>query len=94
MSEPSPPPTVFHMLEKNVGRRIVTILDPSYGFEGKLVAVTLEPPGIWLSDAEVVTLRSTIAQPIPQIVSKEKRSEIFINLNSVRRIEVLHTDET
>jgi len=69
---------------------MVAILDPSYGFEGTLVAVTQEPPGIWLSDAEVVTLRSTIAQPIPQVVSKEQRSEVFINLNSVQRIEVLH----
>jgi len=93
MSQAMPPPTVFHMLERNIGRRIVAILDPSYGFEGVLAAVTQEPPGIWLSDAERVTLRSTIAQPIPQVVSREKRSEIFINLNSVRRIEVLHRSE-
>jgi len=69
---------------------MVAILDPAYGFEGTLVAVTREPPGIWLSDAEIVTLRSTIAQPVPQVVSKEQRSEVFINLNSVQRIEVLH----
>ena len=94
MPETGLPPTVFHMLERNIGRRIVAILDPSYGFEGTLAAVTREPPGIWLSDAEVVTLRATIAQPIPQIVSREKRSEILINLNSVRRIEVLHRSET
>ena len=93
MSETGPPPTVFHKLERNIGRRIVAILDPSYGFEGTLAAVTREPPGIWLSEAEVVTLRSTIAHPIPQVVSREKRSEIFINLNSVRRIEVLHKSE-
>ena len=90
MSKTGPPPTVFHILERNIGRRMVAILDPAYGFEGTLVAVTREPPGIWLSDAEVVTLRSTIAQPIPQVVSKEQRSEVFINLNSVQRIEVLH----
>ena len=90
MSKAGPPPTVFHILERNIGRRMVAILDPAYGFEGTLVAVTREPPGIWLSDAEVVTLRSTIAQPIPQVVSKEQRSEVFINLNSVQRIEVLH----
>ncbi len=71
----------------------MTIVDPSYGFEGVLSAVTREPPGIWLSEAEMVTLRSTIAQPIPQIVSREDRSEIFVNLNSVRRIEVLHESE-
>ena len=90
MSKAGPPPTVFHILERNIGRRIVAILDPSYGFEGTLAAVTLEPPGIWLSHAEIVTLRSTIAQPVPQVVSREDRSEVFVNLNSVQRIEVLH----
>ena len=90
MSETGPPPSVFQILERNIGRRIVAILDPSYGFEGTLAAVVLEPPGIWLSDAEVVTLRSTIAQPVPQVVSRENRSEVFINLSSVQRIEVLH----
>lgn len=90
MSKAGLPPTVFHILERNIGRRMVAILDPAYGFEGTLVAVTREPPGIWLSDAEVVTLRSTIAQPVPQVVSKEQRSEVFINLSSVQRIEVLH----
>jgi len=90
MSKAGPPPTVFHILERNIGRRMLAILDPTYGFEGTLVAVTREPAGIWLSDAEVVTLRSTIAQPVPQVVSKEQRSEVFINLSSVQRIEVLH----
>jgi hypothetical protein len=90
MSKAGPPPTVLHILERNIGRRMVAILDPSYGFEGTLAAVTREPPGIWLSDAEIVTLRSTIAQPVPQVVSREKRSEVFINLRSVQRIEVLH----
>ncbi len=90
MSETSIPPTVFHMLERNVKRKVLVILDSSYGFEGVLVAVTRDPPGIWLSDAEAVTLRSTIAQPIPQVASREERSEIFVNLNSVQRIEVLH----
>jgi len=93
MSKTGPPPTVFHILERNIGRRMLAILDPSYGFEGTLVAVTREPPGIWLSDAEVITLRTTIAQPIPQVVSKEQRSEVFINLSSVQRIEVLHEVE-
>lgn len=90
MSKAGPPPTVFHILERNIGRRMVAILDPSYGFEGTLAAVTREPPGIWLSDAEIVTLRSTIAQPVPQVVSREQKSEVFINLSSVQRIEVLH----
>ena len=90
MPEQSIPPTIFHMLEKNVGRKIRVILDPSYGFEGKLSAVTREPPGIWLSDADAIILRATIAQPIPQIARREERSEIFLHLNSVQRIEVLH----
>ncbi len=78
------------MLEKNMGKEIRVILDPSYGFEGTLVAVTNEPAGIWLSDAEAIVLRATIAQPIPQVATREDRSEIFIHLNSVQRIEVLH----
>jgi hypothetical protein len=90
MPEQSIPPTIFHMLEKNVGKKIRVILDPSYGFEGKLSAVTREPAGIWLSDADAVILRATIAQPIPQIARREERSEIFLHLNSVQRIEVLH----
>ena len=68
----------------------MVILDPSYGFEGKIVAVTHDPPGIWLSNADAIILRATIAKPIPQVVGKENRSEVFINLNAVQRIEVLH----
>jgi len=81
------------MLERHVGQKISVILDPSYGFEGTLTAVTREPPGIWLSDAKATVMRSTIAQPIPKVVSREERSEIFINLNSVQRVEVLHKGE-
>ncbi len=91
MSEHDLPPSIFHMLERNVGKKVRIILDPSYGFEGTLVAVTSEPAGIWLSDAEAIVLRSTMAQPIPQVASREERSEIFLNLHSVQRMEVLHT---
>jgi hypothetical protein len=91
MPEQSIPPTVFHMLEKNLGNQMRVILDPAYGFEGTLVAVTREPAGIWLSNAEAIVLRATIAQPIPQVASREERSEIFLHLNSVQRIEVLHS---
>jgi hypothetical protein len=90
MPEQDLPLSIFHMLEKTLGKQIRVILDPSYGFEGTLVAVTHEPAGIWLSDAEAVVLRSTIAQPIPQVASREERSELFLHLNSVQRIEVLH----
>jgi hypothetical protein len=90
MPEPSLPLSIFHMLERNVGKRILVILDPTYGFEGVLAAITHQPAGIWLSDAEAVVLRATIAQPIPQVTSREEKSEIFLHLNSVQRIEVLH----
>jgi len=93
VSESRLPPNVFQMLERNVGRKVVAILDPSYGFEGTLAAVTHDPPGIWLSNADAIIMRATIAQPIPQIVGKEHRSEVFIHLNSVQRIEVLHKGE-
>ncbi len=93
MSESGPPPTVLQMLERNVGRKIMVILDPSYGFEGTLVAVTREPPGIWLSNADAVIMRATIAQPLPHVVGKENRSEVFIHLNSVQRIEILHKSQ-
>jgi len=91
MSEKGPPPTVFQILERNMGHRLLVILERDYGFEGTLAALTQEPPGIWLSNAEAVIFRATIAQPIPQVATREKRSEVFINLNSVQRIEVLHT---
>jgi len=90
MPEQNVPPTIFHMLEKNLGKQIRVILDPSYGFEGTLIAITREPAGIWLSDADAIILRATIAQPIPQVAGREERSEIFVHLNSVHRIEVLH----
>jgi len=90
MPDQNVPLSIFHMLEKNLNKQIRVILDPAYGFEGTLVAVTHEPAGIWLSDAEAIVLRATIAQPIPQVASREERSEIFIHLNSVHRIEVLH----
>ena len=90
MPEQPLPPTIFHMLERSVGKRILVILEPTYGFEGVLAAITHQPAGIWLSDAEAVVLRATIAQPIPQITAREEKSEIFLHLNSVQRIEVLH----
>lgn len=90
MPEREVPPSIFLMLERNLGKKIRVILDPAYGFEGTLAAVTHEPSGIWLSDAEAIVLRATIAQPVPQVASREERSELFLHLDSVQRIEVLH----
>lgn len=86
----SVPPSVFHMFEKNVGRRVLVIVEPQYGYEGVLTAVTHDPAGIWLSNAFAVTLRSTIAQPFPQVVTREDKSEIFVNVRHIQRLEVLH----
>ncbi len=89
MSEESISPTVFHFFERHIGKRAIIILDRDFGYEGKIEAISHSPPGIWLSDAEAVVLRATLANPVPRIVSREKKSEIFIHLNSVQRVEIL-----
>ena len=83
-------PTIFQLIEQKINRKVRVVLNRDFGYEGVLTAVSNDPPGIWLSDADAITFRSTLAQPLPQIVSREDRSELFINLNSVLRIEVLH----
>jgi len=80
-------PTLFHMLEKLVGKRVLVVVERDFGYEGELVAISHHPPGLWLSEAEAIVLRSTIVNPIPQVVSKEKREELFLHLNSVLRLE-------
>ena len=83
-------PTVLQILERNIGKKARIVLDRSFGFEGEIATISQEPPGLWLSHAEVVTMRTTLANPIPQVSSREDRSELFINLSSVQRIEILH----
>ena len=83
-------PTIFQLIEQKINRKVRVVLNRDFGYEGVLTAVSNDPPGIWLSDADAITFRSTLAQPLPQIVNREDRSELFINLNSVLRIEVLH----
>ncbi len=82
--------TVFHMLEETVGRRALVFLDRDIGYEGVVAAISENPPGVWLSDAEAVVMRSTLANPLPQVVNRVDRSEIFVNLNSILRMEILH----
>lgn len=83
-------PTALQILEKYTGKKVRVVLDRNFGFEGVVATVSQDPAGIWLSGAEAVVIRTTLANPLPQVVSREDRSEIFINLNSVARIEVLH----
>ena len=78
---------MFHMLEKLIGKRVLVVVERDFGYEGELVAISHHPPGLWLSKAEAIVLRSTIVNPIPQVVSKEKKEELFLHLNSVLRLE-------
>jgi hypothetical protein len=83
-------PTVFQILEKMIGKRALVVVDRNLGYEGIVLTVSQDPPGIWLSSADAVVLRTTLANPLPQVISREDRSELFIHLNSVLRIEIQH----
>ncbi|MDR2699394.1 MAG: hypothetical protein LBC12_01005 [Nitrososphaerota archaeon] len=88
------PPSVFHMLERNIGKRVRIIIDSAYGYEGTLEAVTQELAGIWLSEADAIILRATLAQPIPQIASKEEAGDLYLNLKEIQRFEVLQQTQS
>ncbi|MCL2172218.1 MAG: hypothetical protein LBH62_07660 [Nitrososphaerota archaeon] len=77
------------MFERNVGKKVRAIIDSTYGFEGILEAVTQEPAGIWLSEVEAIVLRTTLAQPIPQIASREETGDMYLPLNAIQRVEIL-----
>jgi hypothetical protein len=83
-------PSVLQILEKNTGKKVRVILERNFGFEGEITTVSSNPPGLWLSNADAIVMRTTLANPMPQIVNREDRSEIFINLTSVQRIEIIH----
>ncbi len=83
-------PSVLQLLEDHTGKKIRVILERNFGFEGTIRTVSSTPPGLWLSDAEAIVVRTSLANPLPQVVSRVDRSELFINLESVQRIEILH----
>jgi len=83
-------PSVLQILEKNTGKKVRVILERNFGFEGEITTVSSNPPGLWLSNADAIVMRTTLANPMPQIVNREDRSEIFVNLTSVQRIEIIH----
>jgi len=83
------PRSTFFMFERNVGKKVRAIIDSTYGFEGILEAVTQEPAGIWLSEVEAIVLRTTLAQPIPQIASREETGDMYLPLNAIQRVEIL-----
>lgn len=83
-------PSVLQILEKNTGKKVRVIIDRYFGFEGEIATVSSNPPGLWLSNADAIVMRTTLANPMPQVINREDRSEIFVNLASVKRIEIIH----
>ena len=82
-------PTVFHMLERLVGKRVLAVINRDFGYEGLLAVVSHEPPGIWLTESDAVILRSTVISPIPQVVNRESKGETFLHLDAVQRLETI-----
>ena len=82
-------PTVFHMLERLVGRKILATISRDFGYEGRLTVVSHQPPGVWLTDSEAVILRSTVVSPIPQVVNREAKGDIFLHLDAIQRLETV-----
>ncbi len=80
-------PTVFHMLERLVGRRVLAVINRDFGYEGRLTVVSHEPPGVWMTEADAVILRSTVVSPIPQVVSREPKGDLFLHLDAIQRLE-------
>ena len=82
-------PTVFHMLERLVGKKILATISRDFGYEGRLTVVSHQPPGVWLTDSEAVILRSTVVSPIPQVVNREAKGDIFLHLDAIQRLETV-----
>ena len=70
-------PSVLQILENYTGKTVRVILDRNFGFEGIIATVSSNPPGMWLSNAEAIVLRTTLANPLPQVATREDRSEIL-----------------
>ena len=82
-------PTVFHMLERLVGKKILVVISRDFGYEGRLAVVSHEPPGLWLSESDAVILRSTVVSPIQQVVNREPKGETFLHLDAIQRLETI-----
>ncbi|OLD04882.1 hypothetical protein AUG19_08330 [archaeon 13_1_20CM_2_54_9] len=80
-------PTVFHRLEKLVGKKILVVITRDFGYTGKLAVVSHQPPGIWLENSDAVILRSTVVSPIPQVVNTEPKGDLFLHLDAIQRLE-------
>lgn len=82
------------MLERLVGKRVLAVINRDFGYEGRLTAISHEPPGLWLTDAEAVILRSTVVSPIPQVVNREPKGETFLHLDRIERLETVVEGKT
>src|SRR5207247_11093617 len=80
-------PTVFHMLERLVGKKVLAVINRDFGYEGRLAVVSHEPPGIWMMETDAVILRSTVVSPIPQVVNRESKGDMFLHLDAIQRLE-------
>lgn len=87
-------PTVYHMLERLVGKRVLVVINRDFGYEGKVAVVSHAPPGLWLTESEAVILRSTAVSPIPQIVNREPKGETFLHLDAIQRLEAFPEGKT
>ncbi len=78
------------MLSRHIGRIILAVTSDSTGYEGKLVAISLSPPMLHLEEAQSVTLRATIIDPIPRVTFREpvEGGEVLLNMNHIYRIEL------
>ncbi len=80
-------PTVFHMLERLVGKKVLAVINRDFGYEGRLAVVSHEPPGVWMTETDAVILRSTVVSPIPQVVNREPKGDLFLHLDAIERLE-------
>jgi hypothetical protein len=82
------------MLERLVGKKILAVINRDFGYEGIVAVVSHQPPGIWLNETDAVILRSTVVSPIPQIVNREPKGEIFLHLDAIQRLETISEGKT
>ncbi len=77
------------MFSRHIGKIVLVVTSDSTGYVGRLVAISLSPAMLHLEDAEIVTLRATIIDPIPRITSREpvEGGEVLVNINHIHRIQ-------
>ncbi len=75
---------------------ILAVTSDSTGYVGRLVAISLSPPMLHLEEAQIVTLRATIIDPIPRITSREpvEGGEVLVNINHIHRIQLVEKVST